>query len=176
MKRLNIRLADETAKRLEGLARKSECSQTVIIERLIMDRMPPDVQQASSQPSIGGLTVLQAAELDRIEDAVNEILIAVRAKQQQRQATASQAPSTQSAAVTRSMSDFQACTHCGRDGMISPKRLSTAACPDCSPAGHTDFASCPLCIRAKHAADAASRSSAADTSSIDFDPQFSQVR
>lgn len=62
------------------------------------------------------------------------------------------------------------CRHCGAVGQIHPKTSPWRACPGCQRDGHLNFADCAKCARRDHAKGLAAKSTAADTSDIDFDP------
>lgn len=70
------------------------------------------------------------------------------------------------------VSGYLACRHCGLEGQIHPKTSPWRACPACQRDGHMNFADCRKCARRDHAQELAAKSTAADTSNIDFDPEW----
>lgn len=137
-----MRLRDEARFALEELAEKMGCSQTAVVERLII-----------------------AAHQGQQPDGVNWT-----AMESSRKSGRTSSPEVASGAVQGS--GYLPCRHCGLEGQIHPKTSPWRACPACQRDGHMNFADCGKCARRDHAQGLAAKSTAADTSSIDFDPDW----
>lgn len=136
-----MRLRNEARFALEELAERFGCSQTAVVERLVIaahaGRQAEGVNWATMESS--GVAATRVPELETPEPVGRGYL---------------------------------PCRHCGVDGLIHPKTSPWRACPGCQRDGHMNFADCMKCARRDRARELAAKSTAADTSTIDFDPEW----
>ncbi len=149
--RVNMRLRDEARFALEELAERMGCSQTAVVERLVIaahqGRQPVGVNWTSAE-GFGGDAVVEPLAIPGVTRGATVL------------------------GVGDEQRGYLPCRHCGVDGQIHPKTSPWRACPACQRDQHSNFPDCGRCARKERAAQVARQSTAADTGGIDFDPDW----
>lgn len=172
-KRLNVRLKDAAAKRLGEMAAAGNCSQTVVLERLILGG---DVTIAAGNPewaredamcrdSQCQFEIACASQREELADTLKRL---VACQESRLAGTSSQVPSTligrqgsgvvgagvgvsRQAAV--SGDGYEAtCSHCGTGFKIPAGRPPSTLCGECFLIGHRNDPNCYECRKAEHLA------------------------